>query len=68
MDDPRAALRQAERLFREREHALGEELEAARAARDAAIRAAHEAGMSTREIAREIGLSFQRVSQILREQ
>jgi len=36
------------------------------AKRDKAIRKAHAAGMSQREIAKHIGLSFQRVSQIIR--
>lgn len=65
--DARQALREADRRFRQREDELAAELADARRDRDNAIRAAHAAGLSTREIAREIGLSQARVAQIVRD-
>jgi hypothetical protein len=64
--DHAAAVREAERRYRERVAELETQLEHARRERDAAIRAAVNAGLSTREVARAAGLSFQRVSQIAR--
>ena len=63
--DARSKLQEVQQDLHARERGLEDQRAALRKERDQAIRVAHDDGLSTREIAEIVGLSHQRVAQII---